>query len=65
MFAPGFFTGSLINRFGVLNIITTGAILQAAAVAIALIGTSVPYFWFSLYRLGIGWNFAVTGGTEL
>ena len=65
MFAPGFFTGSLINRFGVLNIITTGAILQAAAVAIALIGTSVPYFWFSLFLLGIGWNFAFTGGTKL
>ena len=49
MFAPGFVTGFLIDRFGVLNIIATGAILQAAAVAIALIGTSVPYFWFSLF----------------
>ena len=65
MFAPGFFTGSLINRFGVLKIITTGALLQVVAVAVALFGTSVPHFWVSLFLLGIGWNFAFTGGTTL
>jgi len=65
MFAPGFITGSLINRFGVLKIITVGAFLQIAAVAVALFGTSVPHFWVSLFLLGIGWNFAFTGGTTL
>ena len=65
MFAPGFFTGSLINRFSVLNVIIVGAILQAASVAIALIGSSVPHFWVSLFLLGIGWNFVFTGGTKL
>ena len=65
MFAPGFFTGSLINRFGVLKIITIGALLQFAAVTVALFGTSVPHFWISLFLLGIGWNFSFTGGTKL
>lgn len=65
MFAPGFFTGLLINRYSVLKIIYTGAILQFAAVAIALFGSSVPHFWVSLFLLGVGWNFSFTGGTKL
>ena len=65
MFAPGFFTGSLITRFGVLKIITIGALLQLVAVFVALFGTTVAHFWVSLFLLGIGWNFAFTGGTTL
>jgi MFS family permease len=65
MFAPGFFTGYLIERFSVLKIITTGGILQLAAVAVALLGYTVPHFWVSLFLLGVGWNFAFTGGTKL
>ncbi|MEE2745532.1 MAG: MFS transporter [Pseudomonadota bacterium] len=65
MFAPGFFTGSLIERFGVTRIIMTGAIIQFSAVCLALNGNSVEYFWISLFLLGIGWNFAFTGGTKL
>ena len=65
MFAPGFFTGILINRFGVLKIITIGALLECVAVGVALFGTSVPHFWMSLFLLGIGWNFSFTGATKL
>ncbi len=65
MFAPGFFTGTLINRFGVLKIIMTGSILQLLSIIVALNGDSLTYFWISLFLLGVGWNFAFTGGTRL
>ena len=65
MFLPSFFTGDLIKRYGVLKIIITGAALNFVAIAIALAGTDVSYFWFSLVTLGIGWNFMFIGGTTL
>ena len=65
MYAPGFVTGSLIRRFGVLNVILAGIILVAACVAVALNGVTVPHFLVALALLGIGWNFMYTGGTTL
>ncbi len=65
MFGPSFFTGSLIRRFGVLQVMAAGALLLYAVVAIALSGISVAHFWFALVLLGIGWNFLYIGGTML
>src|SRR3989440_701998 len=65
MFAPSFFTGHLIRRFGVLKVMLVGALLNVATVAIALGGISVAHFWWSLVVLGIGWNFLYIGGTTL
>ena len=65
MFAPSFFTGSLIRRFGVLPVMITGAGLNLVTIAIALAGISVPHFWWALVLLGVGWNFLYTGGTTL
>ena len=65
MFAPSFFTGHLIKRFGVLPIMFTGALLNFACIAIALGGISVMHFWWALTLLGIGWNFLFIGGTAL
>jgi len=65
MFGPSFFTGTLIRRFGVLNVMLTGALLQILTVIIALSGTSVPHFAFALVLLGVGWNFLYIGGTTL
>jgi MFS family permease len=65
MFAPSFFTGSLIRRFGVLYILLAGAGLMFACVAIALSGVSVMHFWWALLLLGVGWNFLYIGGTTL
>lgn len=65
MFAPGFFTGSLIKRFGVYNVILAGVLLMAASVAVALNGNSVPHFVIALAMVGIGWNFMYIGGTTL
>jgi MFS family permease len=65
MFGPSFFTGNLIRRFGVLQVMTAGALLLYVVVAIALSGISVPHFWVALVLLGIGWNFLYIGGTTL
>ena len=65
MFLPSFFTGSLIKRFGVMNIIISGTLVNFMAIGIALSGTSVSHFWFALVALGIGWNFMFIGGTTL
>src|SRR5215472_6948332 len=65
MFGPSFFTGHLIRRFGVLQVMSAGALLMYVVVAIALSGISVPHFWFALVLLGMGWNFLYIGGTTL
>jgi MFS family permease len=65
MFAPGFFSGSLIRRWGVLRVMTIGALLEALCIAIALSGHDVHHFWLSLFILGVGWNFLFVGATTL
>lgn len=65
MFAPGFFTGHLIKRFGVLRIMGAGVVLNALCIAIALTGQDLPRFTAALFLLGLGWNFLFTGSTTL
>jgi MFS family permease len=65
MYAPGFVTGSLIRRFGALNVILAGIALVATCVAVALNGITVAHFLIALMLLGVGWNFMYTGGTAL
>ena len=65
MFAPGFFTGSLIQRFGTLKVMGTGVVLNFICIAIALTGTDLHQFFIALFLLGVGWNFLFTGATSL
>jgi MFS family permease len=65
MFAPGFFTGHLIKRFGTLRIMSIGLLLYAICIAIALSGVELHKFLIALFLLGVGWNFLFTGGTAL
>ncbi|MBN9342517.1 MAG: MFS transporter [Comamonadaceae bacterium] len=65
MFAPGFFTGHLIKRFGVLAVMGVGVLLNAACVAVALAGAEIAHFTVALTLLGVGWNFLFTGSTTL
>jgi MFS family permease len=65
MFAPSFFTGSLIKRFGVLTVMFTGALLNLVSIGVALSGISIEHFWMALVALGLGWNFLYIGGTTL
>jgi len=64
MYAPGFFTGNLIKRFGALKVIQAGAILNFACLAVGLAGQDlIGNFWVSLVLLGVGWNFMFVGAT--
>ena len=65
MFAPGFFTGHLIKRFGTLPIMGVGVVLNAACIAVALSGVDLHQFLIALFLLGVGWNFLFTGSTTL
>ena len=65
MYAPSFFTGSLIRRFGVLSVMFTGVALETLCVGIALSGSLLVNFWWALLLLGVGWNFLYVGGTTL
>ena len=65
MYGPSFFTGSLIQKFGVLKVILAGIVLLFGAVAAALAGTGVINFWIALFVLGVGWNFMYVGGSAL
>jgi len=65
MFVPSFFTGYLIERFGALKIIMTGALLQLGCVLVNLQGQTEWNFIAALVLLGLGWNFLFLGGTTL
>lgn len=65
MFAPSFFTGSLVKRYGAPRIMQTGFILMFGHVTITLLGIEFLHFLSALILLGAGWNFAFIGGTAL
>jgi MFS family permease len=65
MFAPGFFTGHLIKRFGTLTIMGVGVVLNMVCIFIALSGVELHQFVIALFLLGVGWNFLFTGSTTL
>jgi MFS family permease len=65
MFAPGFFTGNLIKRFGAITVMGVGVVLNLICVGIALSGVELQHFTIALFTLGVGWNFLFTGATTL
>lgn len=65
MFAPSFFTGHLIARFGVEKILATGILILGAAGAVALQGVALENFFIALILLGLGWNFGFIGATTM
>ncbi|MEN3146509.1 MFS transporter [Neorhizobium sp. IRAMC:178] len=65
MFAPSFFTGMLISRFGVEKIVAAGLLILMGCAVIAHMGIELWNFWGALVLLGIGWNFAFIGSTAI
>ena len=65
MFAPSFFTGTLIKRFGAVNVMLTVVVLNLGCIAVALAGLEVAHFWGAMVLVGVGWNFMFIGGTSL
>lgn len=65
MFAPSFFTGHIIARFGVERVVGTGLFILMAAGIVALAGVQLSNFYIALVLLGIGWNFGFIGATAM
>lgn len=65
MFAPSFFTGSLIARFGAPRVIAAGLTLLASCAVVALAGVTMVHFGVALALLGLGWNLGFIGSTAL
>jgi len=65
MYAPSFFAGRLIKRFGMPAVLFSGMALSAACGVVAMASTSLVAFYGALLCLGIGWNFMFVGGTTL
>lgn len=65
MYIPSFFTGHLIARFGVQNVMAAGLVILAGAGAVAMAGVELPNFFGALILLGLGWNFGFIGATTM
>lgn len=65
MFLPSFWTGRIIARLGAPRVITIGALVSLASVAVNLAGLELAHFTAGLFLLGLGWNFMFIGGTTL
>ncbi len=65
MFAPSFFTGHLIARFGKERITAIGMVILASCGIVALMGIELAHFWVALILLGLGWNFGFIGATAM
>lgn len=65
MYAPSFFTGRLITRFGAGRVVMVGLALTGISVTVGLMGIDVPHFWLTLILLGLGWNFGFVGASAL
>jgi MFS family permease len=65
MYAPSFFTGHIIARFGAEKVVGVGLAILAASGAVALSGVELGHFFVALILLGFGWNFGFIGATTM
>lgn len=65
MYAPSFFTGRLISRFGAPRMIQCGLVLIGLAALVGMSGMAIGNFWLALVLLGVGWNFGFLGASAL
>ena len=65
MFLPGFFTGTLVQRWGERTVIVLGIALNLLAVAAAWLDVGVNNFLLAMTLNGIGWNFMFVAGSTL
>jgi len=65
MYVPSLISGYLIERFGVVRLMSIGALGLFGACLIGLQGQSFMHYWYALVLLGVGWNFLYVGGTTM
>lgn len=65
MYAPSFFTGSFIIRYGAPKVVAVGLAVTALSAVVALLGITVAHFYVALILLGVGWNFGYIGASAM
>ncbi len=65
MYAPSFFTGGWITRFGKERVTALGMAILIGCAIVNLNGISLGHFWVALILLGIGWNLGFIGATAI
>jgi len=65
MYAPAFFMGGLIQRFGAQPVMLAGIALMLACIGINLAGVALLNFWSALLLMGVGWSCLFIGATSL
>ena len=65
MFAPSFFTGFVITKFGNKNVMLVGVLLYLISISFSIVGQTFLNFWISLFLCGLGWNLLYVGGSDI
>lgn len=65
MYLPSLLYGWLFARLGFIGMFWTGTLIMVLCLGVALLGSQLFNYWFSLVLLGIGWNFLFLAGTNL
>ena len=65
MYSPSLVSGFLIEKLGVVRMMSAGALLLLVTSIVGLQGHSVMHYWWALVMLGVGWNFLYVGGTTM
>jgi len=65
MFAPGFWTGKFIGKYGVVAVTAVGMLFYAIAVTIMFFTLHLAGFILAMILVGIGWNLGYTSGSVL
>ncbi len=65
MFAPSFFSGWLVARYGNVRVIVAGFVLFLGGIAAGLSGVAVTHFFLTNVMIAVGWNLLVVGSTDL
>ena len=65
MYGLSSLTSRLSYRFGQVKIVVTGALILGVSAVLTPISNQVPMLAFSLFLLGLGWNFCFIAGSVL
>lgn len=65
MFAPGFFTGRAIERYGTMIVAFTGGLIFAGSAIVLAVGIELWNYILGMSLLGIAWNLSFSAGTVM
>lgn len=65
MFAPGFLSGKLIERYGTFMVALFGGLIFAGSSVVLAIDNQAYNFYLGMILVGIAWNFSFSAGTVM